>query len=422
MKFIPNCQEQADFIRDETRHVAYIGGRGAGKSSGGAVKLLRYIGKHPNSRHLVTANFEQQLEEGAIPELYKWAPDGVIDKVRHSPYTRFHFKNGCEIILRPSKIPDNLRAGSFATYWMDEGAGCSELAFKIGLATLRQQGFPHQMWLTSTPRFKNWVYRTFKETTDPTYACYDSVATNVNRANLTDEFIASLLQSYGGGESNFAKQEVYGQFVGQEGLVYSLFDRRTHCNAPPRNYKWRSIVAGVDWGNVAAWALVVVGLGEDGRFWCLDEYYKAGITINEFTRVCKSYKLKWPIERFCCDGTNPQAVGNLVNEGLRAMAMTKRGQDWVLQGIQKISALMEIREDGGVGINIHPKLENLIREIEHYRWPDRTEEQNEPGNPVKRDDHALDATRYAIEYLYSLQNYEANKIGKVVPMRFTRAR
>lgn len=39
---------------------------------------------------------------------------------------------------------------------------------------------------------------------------------------------------------------------------------------------------------------------------------------------------------------------------------------------------------------------NLIHELETYRYPDKKPDQNEPEKPVKENDHALDALRYAL--------------------------
>ena len=45
---------------------------------------------------------------------------------------------------------------------MDEGRECSFTAYQNGMAMLRQPGFPHQSWLTSTPAGKDhWMFQIF---------------------------------------------------------------------------------------------------------------------------------------------------------------------------------------------------------------------------------------------------------------------
>ena len=45
---------------------------------------------------------------------------------------------------------------------------------------------------------------------------------------------------------------------------------------------------------------------------------------------------------------------------------------------------------------IHESCYNLIWELETYSYPDRKPDHNEEENPIKENDHALDALRYAL--------------------------
>ena len=414
--FTPNCPEQQAFILDDRPFVAYIAGRAAGKSTAGAIKLLRYLQRHPGARALVVAPIEEQLMEGAVPQLDLWLPPDIVNRPKQTPYLRYPFKNGCEVVFRSAKEPENLRGGNYAYVWFDEGAGCSERAFQLALATGRQAGYPPQIVITTTPQWRNWVYRVFVETSDPDqYAVYANVPSSVNAANLPPGYIEGLLERYGGPQSPFAQQEVFGRFVSQEGAVYHMFDRQKHLKAWPADIKWRAIAAGVDWGGRAPWALLVVGLDTEYRLWCLDEYYKAGILLSEFINVCVAMKKRWPITRFCCDGTNTQAVMALVRARLPAVAMHRHGNDWVRQGVMQVMNKFGQRPDGTYGLYIHPKLGNLVKEMEGYRRAEYHEGQAQTENPIKANDHLLDALRYVVEYLGDIQLAREQMIGKVIP-------
>lgn len=52
------------------------------------------------------------------------------------------------------------------------------------------------------------------------------------------------------------------------------------------------------------------------------------------------------------------------------------------------------------GLRIFNTCKSLIREISRYKWPEGTEARDPGNEPVKKDDHALDALRYALHTPY----------------------
>lgn len=330
-----------------------------------------------------------------------------------------HIKGGSVVEFRSAQEPDNLRAGNYAYFWGDEAAGFSEYAFQVANATIRQPGYPPRRVFTTTPAWQNWLYRLFVLSKDERYRLFSGIATEVNKANLPASFIPDLMAQYGGAESPFAQQELYGLFVAQTGQVYSLFDRKKHLKSNFR-VDFKYIFAGVDWGGRAPFALVVVGIDHENRYWVIDEYYKSGITVNEFAQACKLMSKKWPINKFLCDGTQPAGVLLLRQMGLPAISMKHQGREWIKQGVMRISALFEQRADGSYSIYVHPKCESFIRELESYRWPDQREGGPEADNPVKANDHALDAFRYVNEYYYRMTLGAQAGIGKSAPFSVTR--
>ena len=77
-------------------------------------------------------------------------------------------------------------------------------------------------------------------------------------------------------------------------------------------------------------------------------------------------------------------------EHLRAQNRAENEQQHRRMAVDEIMALKQRMQAGQ--LTIHPSCENTIREIKAYRWrPPRTDEINAPEQPVKRDDHAVDA-------------------------------
>ena len=68
----------------------------------------------------------------------------------------------------------------------------------------------------------------------------------------------------------------------------------------------------------------------------------------------------------------------------------KKADNAVLPGVQLVASAL----DSGV-LKIHPRCANLIEEMENYAWDARSQERGE-DRPLKKDDHAADALRYAM--------------------------
>ena len=59
-------------------------------------------------------------------------------------------------------------------------------------------------------------------------------------------------------------------------------------------------------------------------------------------------------------------------------------------------------------LKIHVSCQNLITELETYRYPDKKPEHNTQENPIKENDHACDALRYPI-----MMNCPSPSLGSV---------
>ena len=68
----------------------------------------------------------------------------------------------------------------------------------------------------------------------------------------------------------------------------------------------------------------------------------------------------------------------------------KRADNAVIEGIQLVASAI----DAGV-LMIHPRCKHLIDELQGYSWDPKAQERGE-DKPVKTNDHACDALRYAL--------------------------
>lgn len=233
----------------------------------------------------------------------------------------------------------------------------------------------------STPKGFNHFYDLYQlETTDSDYKSFHF--TSYDNPHLpTDELDKAKKELT---EDRFA-QEYLADFRKTEGLVYKEFSREKHlydeCTA-----KIVEKIAGVDFGFTNPCAVLTILRDSDENLWVDEEWYKTGQTdaqIAEFV-AAKGFNKVYP------DPESPAAIKELQNKRVNLREVTK-GKDSVKNGITKVA---EAFKSGRLKIN--RKCVNLIYELETYSYPDKKDLHNPDENPIKENDHALDALRYPI--------------------------
>lgn len=188
-------------------------------------------------------------------------------------------------------------------------------------------------------------------------------------------------------EDRFA-QEYLADFRKSEGLVYKEFDRKLHTFDGPIPSTSRIIetIAGVDFGFNNPAAIIFIKRDRENNYWVYDEWYETHRSEEQIAAFVKSCAFN----RVYPDPENPSAIQALNEKGVMVYDV-KKGKGSVEAGIDKVREMFKTNR---LKISLHCK--NLIEELESYRYPNRRPGHNEPEAPVKEDDHALDALRYAI--------------------------
>ena len=183
-------------------------------------------------------------------------------------------------------------------------------------------------------------------------------------------------------------QEYEASFQKTQGLVYKEFDRVKHLYDDDLSKEKFQKLGAVDFGyrNPAA---VLTALWNGEKLFIDDEWYKrerTDIQIVEYVALCK-FKEVYP------DPENQSAIEELRRQRVNVKEVVK-GPSSIKSGIQAIREML-IRGD----LLINKRCVNLIAEFEMYSYDDEVKERNEQENPVKANDHALDALRYLVSSL-----------------------
>jgi len=386
--FLPHQSAWRDLIRKGCRYPALVGGIGSGKTYCVA-EGLRFAWENPGSRGMIVSPSYKMMRRIIYPTLQEDLPiTAVMVKTWNRSDGIITLHNGSTIFLASADNPESLRGPNLAWAFVDEGALIDDEAWKIIIGRVRQPGFDGWCGLATTPKGRNWVWKRWVDEPESDYG-YVRAKTKDN-THLADSYLRSLENSYSG---EFARQELEGEFIVLEGLIYTEFDREIHViselpAADNGELIFVRMIAGVDFGYTNPAVILVVGRDGDGRSYIVDEFYERQHTITEITTEGADLATAWPIETFWCDPSEPGYIREMCDAGLPA-----RGADnKVMEGINRVKARLKVKTDGRPSLYVHRSCVNTIAEFESYVWKKKGDEFTD--QPEKQGDHSMDALRY----------------------------
>jgi PBSX family phage terminase large subunit len=365
---------QMRFVRDPAPFVAMVGGIGSGKSLSGAAKLISRIDKKELGG--VYAPTYPMLRDATMRTLFGLFDDLGIGYRHHKAENIITIPaSGHEILCRSLDNPDATRGPNLCYAWVDEASLVAAEAWRIIKGRVRVGSNP-QTWVTFTPKGRNFLWEEFERDANPDHPLY-RVRTDENPA-LPEHFAQSL-----GYTGRFAEQELGGQFVAFEGVVYPGFRQdqlqTVDCTG------WQTVL-GLDLGTRNPTCILTVRHSGD-RIHVQRELYERGMGSDDVADAAVSeYKRTKP--QFLV--VDPSAAGLIVSLRKRGLKVRKANND-VIVGIGRVtSALPDMTFD--------PSCVNTAAEFGSYAYPDG---KNERDIPVKSDDHAMDVLRYVTMELTS---------------------
>lgn len=218
--------------------------------------------------------------------------------------------------------------------------------------------------------------------------------------SLPEDYIRTLKASNTG---VWYKRFVLGEWAKAEGLVYPTFDEGCIIKeAKPVNPIYR---VAVDFGTRNPCVFLSIGQDLAGwpRIWVDEERYfdskKAGFHKNEMDNAldCIEFCAQRGIKEVIVDPSALSFIITIRREALRqGLPLSviggnndKKGKD-EKQGVYAIGNLL-----GTGDLKIRSRCKNLINEMHSYCWKEKTD-YTEREEPIKVNDHAIDALRYYI--------------------------
>lgn len=195
----------------------------------------------------------------------------------------------------------------------------------------------------------------------------------------------------------FYKRNYLGLWCLAEGAIFDFFDRDLYVIERPFHAEYW--IAGIDYGTDNPFACVLIGVstgkytGENKKqMWVEKEYFwdhtKKGRqkTASEFANDIQEFLGPYGVKNIYIDPSAAAFRLELNRKGIH----TTDSNNKVDYGIQRMTSEMKKGN-----LLICKGCDNLIREIESYVWDSKAAEKGW-DEPKKKDDHAIDALRYAV--------------------------
>lgn len=216
-------------------------------SRAGAEWVKKKVEENPGCKLLLLGRTSSDVRDvmvSAILEAYppEERPEYIPSK------RRLEFSNDSFALCTSSESPDQLRGPQAHFAWADELAALKAIQDSSGatawsnLLAATRLGDNPQIFGTTTPKRTPLMKKLVEESKDPSKRIQIIRGSTFDNATLSENYLQSIVGQYG--NSDLAKQELYGEMLGDaEGLIFTqeMIDNATDHSGVIPNYPLRFI-------------------------------------------------------------------------------------------------------------------------------------------------------------------------------------
>ena len=374
------------------------GGRASAKSTHIAIWLVLALMKYPITC-LCIRKVGNTLAESVFEQL-KEAIDilnvGHVWKVQKSPLQLVYIPRGNKFIFRGADDPAKIKSIKMSKFpiafvWFEELAEfkTEDEVSTIVNSVLRAElppGLSYKVIYSYNPpkRKQSWVNKKFETQFLPsnTYVCH---STYLDNPHISKAFIEEAEEVKKKNEFKY-RWEYLGEPIGSGVVPFSNLVFRTITDEEVKSFD--NIRQGNDFG-YATDPMAFVRLHYDKKkriIYFIDEIYGVKMSIRELAAKIKAKKYDdYPIT---CDSAEPRSIAELKEHGIQALK-AKKGPGSIEFGENWLDDLEAIVIDSKRTPNIAKEYENIDYQTD--------KDGNIRPKLEDKDNHSIDATRYALE-------------------------
>ena len=352
-------------ITAETKIIVNQGGTWSGKTYSILQALAYFALTDPNSLITIVGQDIPNLKAGALRDFQNIISDNPIVDAQISDYNKsdriYKFVNGSMIEFKSYDNSQDAKSGKRDYLFLNEANGIDRQIAKQLLLRTKKKAF-----IDFNPDAEFWVHEDYLNNPTAKFIYSDHrnnpFVPNENRAEIEalKDIDIELWKVYARG--------ITGRI---EGLIYRNW---TIGNVFPEV----DYVYGLDFGYNHPTTLVKCGWDEN-KFYLEEVIYESGLTTADL--IEKMQKLNIGQKEIFADAARPDTIEELYRAGFNVFSADKSVKD----GINTLKAKPIILVDSPNG----------VKEFKTYKWK-TDKNQRVLDEPVKFDDHAMDAMRYGV--------------------------
>lgn len=380
-------------LGNQHRYQIFFGGSSSGKSVFLATRAALDCMQGRNL--LVLRNVARTLRGSCWNEIYK-----AITRMGLTAYfaiskadmTITCTLNGAQILFAGLDDVEKIKSitpqsGPLTDIWIEEATETAYEDYKQLDKRLRGASkHVKRLTLSFNPVYKtHWIYREFFGIWDDAKTYVESDSVSILKTTYKDNrFLTADDRAALENEKDPYFREVY--TLGNWGVLGDIIFRNWRTeDLTPLSAAYPQRLFGLDFG-FSSDPCAAVNVAVDKRhrrILVFDEFYERGLTNSMLAERLKTFAGR---NFIFCDSAEPKSIRELRNYDLNARA-ARKGPDSVIHGIQWLQ---------GFEIVLDTRCQNLRNELALYQWR-RDKDGNSMAIPEDKNNHLIDALRYAVE-------------------------
>lgn len=387
-----------EFWHCRRRYRVVKGGKASKKSSTAALWFIVHLMKYPQANLLVVRNVYRTHADSTYAQL-RWAIRRLgVESLwsgSRNPLELCYRPTGQRILFRGFDNAEKLASttvekGVLCWVWVEEAFELAdEAAFdKLDLSVPRGAVEPplfKQTTITFNPwNERHWLKRRFFDTPQESVL---AITTNYLTNEFLDETDRALYERMRRERPRQYAVAGLGEWGVAEGLVFDRWRVEEFDPAALPHAERCRHVFGLDYGYTNDPTAFIAAAVDpvDKLLYIYDEFYKTRMLNTDIAREIVAHGFQK--ERIRADCAEPKSNDDLRRLGIRRIAPANKGRDSILNGIARLQEYTML---------VHPRCVHTAAELSSYVW-----EMDESGGgrnrPADRDNHLMDALRYAME-------------------------
>lgn len=395
---------QKELHNDLTRFKVAVFGRRSGKSTFAVNEAIKTCCKKDGSKAWIVAPTFSQAKDiywHGNDMLRKYLPREVTTKINGSELL-VEFINGSILQFKGADRPETMRGSALDLIIEDEvaehryGKETWEQVLQPSLTDKQGKaifiGTPkgynyfydlYELGMSGNNFWKSWRVPTWESGAPWTLTPEGKAELELEKALMTED---AFMQEFG---ADFRKHT---------GLIFKDFNRSVHVKSFEVNTQYPMEI-GQDFGFTNPTAAIFSYFDKDDNMYVFDEHYEIEkpVKVHAGLLLAKRAMYKNSLKATYGDSEDPQIIAEYgLHDWYISPVYKQKGS--VISGINRIQEKLRINPITSMPkIFIHPRCVNLTKEMERYRWQEQKNiELNQPDEPEKSFDHAVDALRYIV--------------------------